>query len=150
MDNLRALKLIGLMGGLTDEMVKKIVGITNVAKFKAGEYIFKEGDRADHFYAVIEGKVGLEIERDSSTRIRINDVNPNSTFGSSSMVETEQKLYITNSKALEDTSVFKWKASDLERLFHENYEMGFYFMKKLAKTLKTRIQIRDAQLAQYI
>jgi signal-transduction protein with cAMP-binding, CBS, and nucleotidyltransferase domain len=94
--------------------------------------------------------VGLEIEINSSTRIRINDVNPNFTFGFSSMVETEQKLYISNSKALEDTSVFKWKASDLEKLFHENYEMGFYFMKKLAKTLKTRIQTRDAQLAQYI
>lgn len=41
MDNLRALKLIGLMGGLSDE-IKKIEGITNVAKFKAGEYAFKE------------------------------------------------------------------------------------------------------------
>ncbi len=66
-------------------------------------------------------------------------------FGFSALVDTEQKKYTTHAKAIIDTKLFTWEANELERLFYQNFEMGFLFMKRIAKIAKTRLQIRNVQ-----
>ena len=53
---------------------------------------------------------------------------------------------MTSAKAIVDTSVFKWAAGDLEELFYQDYEMGFMFMKRVAKIVKTRLEASRAQI----
>jgi CRP-like cAMP-binding protein len=53
-------------------MLQKIAEITLITKIDAGNYIFREGEDAKHLYSIIDGKVGLEIEKDSSTRILVD------------------------------------------------------------------------------
>jgi len=43
------------------------------------------------------------------------------------------------------TKLFLWDAAELEQLFYQDYEMGFLFMKRIAKIVKSRLQIRDVQ-----
>ena len=66
-------------------------------------------------------------------------------FGFSSLVDMEQKKYASHAIALTDTTLFKWSYPDLERLFYEDYEMGFLLMRKIAKIAKKRLQIRNVQ-----
>ena len=127
-------------------MLKKIERITQVTEFKTGETIFKEGEFAEYLYVVVEGKVTLELFKDSSTKIRITNVLPNYAFGLSSLVDTEQKLYVSDVRAITDARVFRWRASDMERLFYLDYELGFIFMRRIAKVLKTRLQTVNAQV----
>jgi CRP/FNR family cyclic AMP-dependent transcriptional regulator len=69
------------------------------------------------------------------------------TFGISSMVDLEPKKYIGTTKAITDLELFKWAASDLNEIFYKNFEIGFIVMKRLAKILITRLQIKNAQLS---
>jgi len=139
------LKSINMLSYLNDSMLENLATITSINEYRAGDYIFNEGDDAKSLYAVIDGKVGLEIEKNSSTRILIDNITKGMMLGFSALVDTEEKSYTTSAKALTDTKLFIWETEDLETLFSQDYEMGFLFMKRIAKIVKTRLQIRNIQ-----
>jgi CRP-like cAMP-binding protein len=139
------LKTVVMLRYLNDAMLKKMAEITSMTEHRSGEYIFKEGDHAEQLYSIIDGKVGLELEKNSSARFLIDTITQGLTFGFSALVDTKVKKYTTNAKALTDTKLFTWKGTDLEMLFEEDCEMGFLFMKRIAKIAKTRLQHRNVQ-----
>jgi CRP-like cAMP-binding protein len=145
MPDLNRLKSIKQLSYLNDSMLENLVKITDIIEYKAADYIFKEGDEAKSIYAVIDGKVGLEIEKNSSTRILIDNITKGMMLGFSALVDTEEKKYTTSARVLTDTKLFCWKSEALEALFSQDYEMGFLFMKGIAKIVKTRLQIRNVQ-----
>jgi CRP-like cAMP-binding protein len=81
MPDLNGLKSIKQLSCLNDSMLENLVTITHIISYKAGDYIFKEGDDAKRLYAVIDGKVGLEIEKNSSTRILIDNITQGMMLG---------------------------------------------------------------------
>ena len=145
MPDLNGLKSIKQLSYLNDSMLEDLVTITHIIEYKAGDYIFKEGDDAKNLYAVIDGKVGLEMEKDSSTRILISNITQGMMLGFSALVDTEEKNYTTSARVLADTKLFAWSAEDLETLFSQDCQMGFLFMKRIATIVKTRLQIRNVQ-----
>ena len=145
MIDLNELKSIKQLSYFNDSMLENLVKITDIIEYKAGDYIFKESDDAKSLYAVIDGKVGLEIEKNSSTRILIDTIIQGMMLGFSALVDTEEKSYTTSARVLTDTKLFAWRVEDLEMLFSQDYEMGFLFMKRIAKIVKTRLQIRNVQ-----
>jgi CRP-like cAMP-binding protein len=145
MIDLNDLKSIIMLSYLKDSMLEKLAKITLIREYSAGDTIFNEGDDATHLYSVIEGKVGLEVMKNRSTSVLINTICQNRTFGFSAVVETEEKKYITTAKAYMRTRLFAWKGEDLGALFQQDCEMGFLFMQRIAKIIKTRLQIRTMQ-----
>lgn len=143
------LKQIVILTHLNDEMIEKVAKLATVTDVKSGEYLFKEGDFAENLYSVIEGKVALEVEKDTSTSVRIKDIVPTRSFGISSLVDTDEKKCISHAKAVMDSKIVFWKATDLEKLFYEDFKLGFIFMQRITTILKDRLQIKNAQMAQY-
>jgi len=143
--NLDELKSIILLSHLTDPMLEKLIDITMTAEYKAGDYIFKEGEYARYLYAIIDGKVGLELEKTANTTVLIDTVGRGRTLGFSALVDTEQKKYTTHAKAMVGSKLFLWDVAELEQIFYQDYEMGYLFMKRIAKIAKTRLQIRNVQ-----
>ena len=143
--NIDDLKSSILLSHLNDTMLKKISGVTLISEYSAGYYIFKEGDYAKYLYSVIDGKVGLELEKTTNILTMIDTIARGHSFGFSSLVDTELRKYTTHAKALTDTKLYTWEAANLEKLFYEDYEIGFLLMKRIAKIAKTRLQIRNVQ-----
>ena len=139
------LKSIIMLSDLNDSMLEKMFKLTKKTNYSSGEYIFKEGDYAESLYSVIEGKVGLELQKNTSTLVMINTITRGYSLGFSALVETEQKKYASHAKALTDTKLLKWNGEDLRKLFHKDYEMGYLLMKRIAKIAKKRLQVRNAQ-----
>ena len=139
------MKSIILLSHLTDTMLEKLADITMTAEYKAGDYIFREGTYARYLYAIVHGKVGLELEKITNAPVMMDTIGRGRTIGFSALVDTEQKKYTTHARALEDTKLFVWDATELEMLFYKDYEMGYLFMKRIAKIAKTRLQIRNVQ-----
>jgi len=142
---LEDLQAIIILHDLSESMLKKIANITLQFEFKTGDYIFKEDEFARYLYAIIEGKVGLELEKISGSVVMIDTVTRGHALGFSALVNTEQKKYTTYARALTHTKLYAWEAADLERLFHEDYELGFLFMKRIARIAKSRLQVRNVQ-----
>ena len=139
------LKSIIMLSDLNDSMLEKMFKLTKKTNYSSGEYIFKEGDYSEYFYAVLIGKVGLELQKNTDTLVMMNTITQGYAFGFSALVDTEQKKYISCAKALTDVNLLKWSVEDLRKLFHKDYEMGYLLMKRIAKIAKKRLQVRNAQ-----
>ncbi len=148
MIDLNDLRSVKILSNLSDAMLQKIKSITVVKKFKKNDYILKEGEYAEFLYAVVDGKVVLEVKIHSDHPIRIKDISRDRSFGISSVADTDNRTYIADARAVEDTTVFCWKSSDLEKLFYQDYEMGFLFMRNVGKILKNRLVAKRTQLGQ--
>jgi CRP/FNR family transcriptional regulator, cyclic AMP receptor protein len=46
--------------GLEPRFMQLITGCASNVRYKSGEYIFREGEPAEHFYIIRHGKVALE------------------------------------------------------------------------------------------
>lgn len=145
--NYPELSSIKAMSNLTDVMLKKIDLITVVKNYAEGMYIFREGDFAECLYAVVTGKVGLEVNLNTTMACRILDIQPGRLFGLSSIADPEDRRLTMQAKALAPTKVFCWKGSDLEKLLYEDYQLGFKIMHSIAKVLKRRMEAAMAQIA---
>ena len=145
MTNFNKLKSIIMLSRLKDSMLDELSNITSIVAYRSGDYIFNEGEDAKNLYALIEGKVRLEIDKKYATRISINDIVQGMVFGFSALIDTEKKNYTTYAKALTDVKLYKWEALDLETLFNQDFEIGFLFMKRIARIIKTRLQNRNVQ-----
>ena len=116
------LKSIIMLSDLNDTMLKKLLKVTKKTIYSSKEYIFKEGGYAESLYSVIEGKVGLELQKNTSTLIMINTITRGYSLGFSALIDTEQKKYASHAKALTDTILLKWNGEGLRKLFHKDYE----------------------------
>jgi len=67
------------------------------------------------------------------------------SLGFSALVDTELRQYTTHARALTDVKLFAWEAAELEKLFYQDYEFGFLFMKSIARIAKNRLQVRNLQ-----
>ena len=139
------LKSIIMLSDLNDTMFEKMLKVTKKTNYSSGEYIFREGDYSEHLYSVIEGKVGLELQKNTNTLIMRNTITQGHSFGFSALVDTEQKKYASHAKALTDTKLLKWSGENLQKLFYKDYEMGYLFIKRIAKIAKGRLQVRNVQ-----
>lgn len=139
-------KSIRMLSYLTDEMLQKIQPITSIMEFKAGEYIFREGEYAEYVYSILEGEVGLETEKSPSRLILVTKITCGMTLGFSALLDTEHRKYLGYAKALTDTKLFAWKGAEMEKLFVQDYEMGFLIMRRIANTIDKRLQITKMQL----
>jgi CRP/FNR family transcriptional regulator, cyclic AMP receptor protein len=145
MPEMEDLKSIIMLSDLNAAMLEKMLKVTKKTTYSSGEYIFKEGDYAEYLYAVLDGKVGLELQKDTSTLVMINTISRGYALGFSALVDTENRRYISHAKALSNVSLLKWSVEDLRRLFHKDCEMGYLLMKRIAKIAKKRLQVRNVQ-----
>jgi CRP/FNR family transcriptional regulator, cyclic AMP receptor protein len=145
MPEMEDLKSIIMLSDLNSAMLEKMLKVTKKTTYSSGDYIFKEGDYAEHLYAILDGRVGLELQKDASTLVTINTITRGYALGFSALVDTENRRYISHAKALSNVSLLKWSVEDLRKLFHKDCEMGYLLMKRIAKIAKKRLQVRNAQ-----
>lgn len=132
--------------GFEPELVQLIAGCAKNCRFNAGEYLRREGDRADTFYLVRHGRVALEVAVPGRKPIIIGTLGEGEIVGSSWFVPPYRWLY--DARAMELTRALGVNAKCLrdkcEADHHLGYEMVKRFLPILAKRLHTaRIQILD-------
>src|SRR5512139_2764049 len=82
---INALQAIPWFQVMTEEHFNKMLGIAKVFKFEPGQVIFREGDKEDYYYVVLEGRVAIEITVPGRGHIRILTADPMDDVGWSSV-----------------------------------------------------------------
>ena len=108
MVNLGHLKSIISLSHLTDPMLEKLSEVTPVVEYGACAHISKKGDYAHYLYAIVDGKIGLELEKTTGSIVMIDTISRGLTFGLFALVDTEQKKYTTDAGSITDTTLFAW------------------------------------------
>jgi CRP/FNR family transcriptional regulator, cyclic AMP receptor protein len=127
---------------LSDEMISRLAAIAELREYEAGVFLNQRKSRADYFYIIISGEISLEIESLTGKTVRLETIVPGGAIGFSSLIESEQKRYLSDAKTLTPVTLLRFKSDDMKMLFYQDFELGYLIMKKIALIAKQRLVYR--------
>ncbi|MGC9123684.1 MAG: Crp/Fnr family transcriptional regulator [Thermoplasmata archaeon] len=113
-------------------------------EFNVNEIIFSRGERAEKFYLVMEGKIGLEIDAPDHPSVRVHTVDSNKVMGWSWLVPPYK--WTVTARALKKTRVIALDAFVLHRYFKLHPEDGYLFCLRLLPVIAERLDETRLQL----
>ena len=129
-----------LTGRSTVQTGTGVARATRYARYRAGDRVFEEGNRADGFYSVIEGAFELKI-RAADGREDLHRIGPGGHFGE--RVLLGEGLRTGTVRALEDSVVLFIGAEDFKRLTGALPPLRDYFERYVSDTFRQSGTARD-------
>ncbi|CAB1055604.1 hypothetical protein D1BOALGB6SA_337 [Olavius sp. associated proteobacterium Delta 1] len=142
------LKQIVMLGYLTDEMLDQLLPITELLHFDKNEYIFRQGDKAERFFMLQQGKVLLEQRITDKITVSVSAIKPGYSFGWSAMLDEE--FFTTDAICAEACEVFSFRDKKIKTLFEKDHSLGFIMSQRLLRIMKKRYNIRTEQFIKTI
>lgn len=130
--------------GLNREFLEFIVSCASNVRFREGETILCEGEPADKFYLVREGKVEININTAQHRSITIQTLRGGEILGWSWLIPPHR--YRFDAKALADTRAIALDGKCLRKKCEENHELGYELLKRLAGVFTRRLEETRKQL----
>lgn len=127
----------------TDEMLEKLIPITEVLKVKSQEIIFKEGDPAEKFYLVKSGHVLLEKEISKGVFVNVCAVDSGEAFELSALLSNGVRSMTAICD--EHATLLAISRNSLLKLMDEDKSVGYMLMKHAAEVLYQRWVKRTEQ-----
>ena len=137
------LKKMVIMTHLKNDMLDRIISITDVLKFEDQEFIFRQDDIADRFYMVKRGKVLLEQRLAEKITVSVGSIKPGFAFGWSTMIE--EGYYTTDAVCAEPCEIYSMKGDKIRALCDKDPYMGYLLTRRLLVILKKRYDHRTDQ-----
>ena len=137
------LKQIIMLSYLTDEMLDKLVPVTELLHFDKRELIFRQGDKSQRFYMLKEGKVILELRITDKIAVSLSAIKPGYAFGWSAMLDGEG--YTIDAVSAEPCKVLSFQSEKIKALFEQDHSLGFIMNQQLLHIIKKRYDIRTEQ-----
>ena len=122
--------------GMDPEMLEALADIGEVISAPTGTYLFRQGDRAEYYYIIREGKVVLEF-REAEGLVNTEMVGPGMGVGCSSLAGLT--AYMSDARCEETSTFLCWTQSKLRHLFNQYDRLGYLMMKACAMSLNKRI-----------
>ena len=121
-----------------------ILDIASNVKFDAGTYIFKEGDQANAFYLLREGKVALEIFAPARKPIIIDTLDGGDTLGWSWVLSPFVWKFSAHAKS--SVRAIALDATSLRAKCAEDHKLGYELLSRLARIMERRLEATRFQL----
>lgn len=112
--------------------------------FTEGEVIFREGDIADRFYLIQEGKVALESRLSPQVGLAVQDLGAHDVLGWSWLFPPY--VWHFQARAMQPTRTISFNGAHLLIACERNHEFGYDLMKRLTQVLIRRLQAAQKQL----
>lgn len=130
--------------GMTPEQLQLLVGCASNVRFDPGKYIFREGEEANQFYIVRQGKVALEIVTPQRGSIIIDTLADDEVLGWSWLLPPYHWHF--NARALELTRAIALDGKCLRTKCESDHDLGYELLKRFAHLIEQRLQATRLQL----
>jgi CRP/FNR family cyclic AMP-dependent transcriptional regulator len=129
---------------LDPRYIQLIAGCAREVTFKAGEFIFREGDPSSHFWLIRSGKISLEVFAPGRGPIMIETLGDGDVMGWSWAVPPYRKQY--DARALELTRALEFDAMCIRGKCDEEPKLGYELFKRFAQIIGQRLQATRLRL----
>ncbi len=130
---------------LKPEHLKILADAAVVKRFESGENIFREGDPANRFYLICEGKVSLEASQGDSAPL-VQFVGENEVLGWSWLFPPYYWHF--SARAVTGTTAILLYGARLREECETNPAFGYELMKRIVAVVVKRLQITRTQCLQ--
>jgi CRP-like cAMP-binding protein len=129
----------------SDDQLAELSKITEKKSFKKGAQIYQEGDRANQIYLVTKGLVSMnKIAPGEKVGISFEKRERGDLFGTACFMKPQE--YTLNAVSMQPTEVMSIDGDKLFELFQKDPDLGYKFMKEVAKIYFERYKIAKRQI----
>jgi len=133
-----------LLRGIKREHLKILAACAMPAQFKEGELIFREGDPANRFYLLEDGKVSLESHGKDEAPVCIQTIGAGDVLGWSWLFPPYYWHF--DARTLEPVKAIFFYGTWLREYSEQDHDLGYELMKRMAEVVIRRLQATRQQL----
>lgn len=130
--------------GLEPPYLELIAGCGRNVHFRPGERIFGEGEPADTFYVIREGKVAIEVNAPQRGPILIETLGAGEVLGWSWLFPPYRWSF--DSRSLDETRAVALDGACLRGKCEDDSHLGYELMGRFARIMQERLQATRLQL----
>ena len=130
--------------GLDPEYLKLLVGCASNVRFEAGAYLFRQGEEANQFYLLRQGRVALQIFEPHCPAITVETLEKDDVLGWSWLVAPY--FWRSDGRAVELTRAIALDGKCLRNKCEQNHDLGYELLKRFSQILEHRLQSTRVQL----
>ena len=130
--------------GLDLEYLKLLVGCASNVRFKAGQFIFREGEEANQFYMIRQGKVAVELRAAELGSITVQTVGEGDVLGWSWLIPPYRWRF--DARALELTRAIALDGKCLRTKSEEDHNLGYELLRRFCHIIVERLDAMRLQL----
>ena len=133
----------------SEKQLAELIKVTETKTFKKGSEIYKEGDRANYIFLVSKGWVSLrKVDPERDIGISFENREKGELFGTACFMKPQE--YTLTAICMEDSEVLMMDADKLFDLFQKDYQIGYLFLKEIAKVYFDRYKSVKRQLYEMV
>ena len=130
--------------GLDDGFTNLMVSCASNVRFKASTYILREGDAANTFYLIREGKVAVEVMAPQHRPIIVSTLSVGEILGWSWLLPPFQWKF--HARAVDDVRAIALDGKCLRTKCEQNHDLGYEVLKRFAQIIEQRLEATRLQL----
>jgi len=123
--------------GLDDSITELLAGCASNVHVRRGEFVFHEGEPADHFYVLRRGMVAIEV-RTPARGVVLDTLQDGDVMGWSWMVPPYRWTF--DARATAETSAVAFDAACLRVKFDTDPRVGYDLTKRFVGVMNQRLQ----------
>jgi CRP-like cAMP-binding protein len=121
-----------------------LVGCASNVRFDAGQYMWREGEEANEFYLIRQGRVAVEIAPPHRKAIVVDTVGEGEILGWSWLLPPYTWHY--NARAVETTRAIALDGKCLRTKCEQNHDLGYELLKRFVHVINRRLDSARIQL----
>ena len=130
--------------GLAASLLKTIASCATPVSFQAGQVIYHEGDPADQFLVILNGKVAIEIFSAERGSLVIKTVSAGEVLGWSWLFAPYLRRF--DARALKQTSAVALDGKVLREKAEADHRLGYELLKRFSSVVVDRLKATSVQL----
>jgi len=127
-----------------DRHLELVVGCASNVRLEAGQIIFHEGEEANTFYLIRQGKVALQIFSERRGPLTILTLGEGEILGWSWLFPPYRWKF--SARTLEPTRAFAIDGQCLRAKAEQDHELGYELLKRFAYVVEDRLEAMRLQL----
>jgi CRP/FNR family transcriptional regulator, cyclic AMP receptor protein len=137
------LQSCGFLKNISNAHLATISDFCNIDHYKAGTYVFRQGDFGEDLFIIVDGYVFLERAMDIGSHkgsVVIDALGKGRTLGCWSALLGEPHVLMSSANCQKDSTVIRLKGRQLRKCMEEDTPFGFFMLERLCFLLRERIQ----------
>ena len=124
--------------------LKILVGCASNVRFNAGQILFHEGEEANQFYMIRQGKVAIETLAPELGPITVQTVGEGDVLGWSWLIPPYRWRF--SARAVELTRAIALDGKCLRQKSEEDHDLGYELLKRFSGIIVERLEATRLQL----
>jgi CRP/FNR family cyclic AMP-dependent transcriptional regulator len=140
LDHIQFLKIVPFFDRLSNRQLKNVSDIMFERTYDTDESIFEEGQPGAALFLILDGRVAIEIYRETSTT-RLAVLESGAFFGEMALLDDSPRS--ANARVLERTRTLALYRNDLNDLVHRDAKTACQIYRSLAGTIGDRLRLTN-------